>query len=200
MFLSLENKVSSLYYFNFEWNSIRSLQNILSNFYFFKCCRILFEIMSASNISSTSFLRIKSFHICMPSELHPSDVKRDFKALFWWKHPWITDYIVILCEAFFSPLLLSLQRRKAKVVKKSSTAEWRINFAPQKVIIVLMMRLAQWGRICYEIAWTKFSPKLPKSPPFLQLSSENPSKGDYRSDDETCSMGSNLLWNCMNKV
>ena len=24
-------------------------------------------------------------------------------------------------------------------------------------------------------------------------------KGDYRSDDEPCSTGSNLLWNCMNK-
>ena len=147
-----------MYYFNFEWNPIWSLQNIFSNFYFFKCCRILFEIMSASNsISSTSFLRIKSFHICMPSELNPFYVKRDFKALFWWKHPWITDYIVILCEAFFSLLLLSLQRRKAKVVKKSSTAEWRINFAPQKVIIVLMMSLAQRGRICYEIAWTSLA-------------------------------------------
>ena len=87
--------------------------------------------------------------------------KGTFKALFWWKHPWITDYIVILCEAFFSLLLLSLQRRKAKVVKKSSTAEWRINFAPQKVIIVLMMSLPQRGRICYEIVWTKFSPKVP---------------------------------------
>ena len=135
----------------------------LSNFHFFKCRRNLFEKVSASNISSASFLRIKSFYICMPSELHLFDVKRPFKALFWWKHPWITDYIVILCEAFFSLLLLSLQRRKAKVVKKSSTAEWRINFAPQKVIIVLMMSLAQRGWICYEIIWTKSCPKVPKS-------------------------------------
>ena len=137
------------------------LQNILSNFHFCNCRKLLYMKMPASNISSVSFLRIKSFYICMPSELHLFDVKSPFKASFWWKHPWITDYIVILCEAFFSLLLLSLQRRKAKVVKKSSTAEWRINFAPQKVIIVLMMSLPQRGRICYEIARTKFSPKLP---------------------------------------
>ena len=132
--------------------------------------------MSASNISSTSCLRIKSFYICMPSELHPFDVKRNFKALFWWKHPWITDYIVILCEAFFSLLLLSLQRRKAKVVKKSSTAEWRINFAPQKVIIVLMMSLPQRGRICYKIARTNFRRKVPKSGQKLRQFRQNRSK------------------------
>ena len=65
----------------------------------------------------------------------------------------------MLCEAF---LVFFLQRRKAKVVKKSSTTEWRINFAPQKVIIVLMMSLVSATDeivFCYinlsNMLWTK---------------------------------------------
>ena len=72
-------------------------------------------------------------------------------------------YCDFVWSLFLVFLLLSLQRRKAKVVKKSSTVEWRINFAPQKVIIVLMMSLTKRGRICYEIVWTKSCLKLPKS-------------------------------------
>ena len=135
---------------------------------FFKCCRLLIEKMSASNISSASSLRIKSFYICMPSELHLFDVKRqafshqkdairDFKSFIWMKtslNYWLyCDFVWSLFFSLFTPLFA---KKKSQGRKKE-----------------LYRRMTD--KLC--------SPK-----------------GDYRSDDEPCSTGLNLLWNRMNKI